>query len=215
MGFFNKVFSETVTNEGSSKDFSVSVEKRRSIYAISDELVVSDKRITEVINHAVKHTPSAFNSQTARAVVLLGGSHRKLWNITTETLRKVVPADQFTPTQEKMNAFSGGYGTVLFFEDMSIVENLQAQFPSYADNFPVWSLQSSGMVQFVIWTSLENEGFGASLQHYNPLIDDDVKKEFNIPAGWKLLAQMPFGKPTGVASEKEISPIENRVIVHK
>lgn len=157
-------------------DFYTAIENRRSIYGISSEAVVSNERIQEVINHAVKHTPSSFNSQTARVVVLTGESHTKLWNITTETLRKIVPAENFGPTEDKMNAFGSGYGTVLFFEDNSAIEGLQKQFPLYAENFPIWSLQSNGMLQHVIWTSLEVEGFGASLQHYNPLIDDEVKK---------------------------------------
>lgn len=146
---------------------------------------------------------------------MLGEQHSKLWSITTETLRQVVPANDFAPTEEKMNMFGAGYGTVLFFEDQSIVKGLQEKFPSYADNFPIWSLQSSGMVQYVVWTALEQEGFGASLQHYNPLIDDEVKSEWNIPLDWKLLAEMPFGKPVVAAGEKQFSPVEDRVKVFK
>lgn len=197
------------------KDFATAVEERRSIYVINNEAIVSDERIQEIVEHAVKHTPSSFNSQTARAVVLLGDQHSKLWSITTETLRQVVPANDFAPTEEKMNMFGAGYGTVLFFEDQSIVKGLQEKFPSYADNFPIWSLQSSGMVQYVVWTALEQEGFGASLQHYNPLIDDEVKSEWNIPLDWKLLAEMPFGKPVVAAGEKQFSPVEDRVKVFK
>ena len=43
------------------------------------------------------------------------------------------------------------------------------------------------MHQFVIWTSLEIEGFGVSLQHYNELIENDIKKEWNIPTTGSLL----------------------------
>ncbi|MCI1592697.1 nitroreductase family protein [Heyndrickxia oleronia] len=198
-----------------NKDFYSAIENRRSYYGISSEAVVSNERIQEVINHAVKHTPSSFNSQSARVVVLTGENHTKLWNITTETLRKIVPAENFGSTQDKMNAFGSGYGTVLFFEDNTVIESLQKQFPLYAENFPVWSQQSNGMLQHVIWTSLELEGFGASLQHYNPLIDDEVKKEWNIPSGWKLIAQMPFGKPTAPAGDKEFAPLEDRVKFYK
>ncbi|MHA6480718.1 nitroreductase family protein [Paenibacillus sp. strain BS8-2] len=192
-------------------DFYTAVQARRSIYAISDERVVSDEKIQELVNHAVQYTPSSFNSQSARVVVLLGEQHKKFWSITTETLRAIVPADQFSSTQDKMNAFGAGYGTVLFFEEMAVVEGLQQQFPSYADNFPVWSNQSNGMLQYVIWTSLELEGLGASLQHYNPLIDDKVKSEWNVPASWKLLAQMPFGKIVAPAGDKPVQPLDERV----
>lgn len=198
-----------------SKDFFTAVADRRSFYGISKEAVVSDDRIKEIIEHAVKHTPSAFNSQSTRVVLLLGKEHDKLWDIAMEALRKIVPADSFSSTEDKINSFKNGYGTVLYFEDNAVIESLQNQFALYKDNFPIWSQQTSGMHQFVIWTALEIEGFGASLQHYNELIENDVKKEWSIPENWKLIGQMPFGKPTANPPEKEFSPLEQRIKVFK
>jgi predicted oxidoreductase (fatty acid repression mutant protein) len=197
------------------KDFYSAVKDRRSIYGISKEAVVPDERIEEIVRNAVMHAPSAFNSQSGRAVLLLGEHHNRLWDITRETLRKIVPAEKFAPTGEKLDGFRSGYGTVLILEDQSIVEGLQSRFPTYKDAFPLWSLQSSGMLQYILWTSLELESFGASLQHYNPLIDDEVKKEWGIPSEWKLLSQMVFGKPTAPAGNKEFKPLEERVKVFK
>ncbi|MFF2857229.1 nitroreductase family protein, partial [Peribacillus sp. NPDC058002] len=158
------------------KDFFSAIEDRRSYYSLSKERVVPNKRIKEVIDHAVQYSPSAFNSQSARVIVLTGQNHEQLWDITKKALRKAVGAKDFEKTEEKMNSFINGYGTVLFFEDQAIIDRLQEQFKTYADNFPIWSDQSSAILQFVVWTSLEIEGFGASLQHYNPLIDDEVRK---------------------------------------
>lgn len=185
---------------------------RRTYYGLSNESIVSDARIKEIIFDVVKHTPSAFNSQSARVVVLLGKNHHKLWEIVKAELKKIVPADNFKTTEDKINgAFQSGYGTVLFFESMDVIEGLQKQFPAYKENFPLWSLQSSGMLQLAVWTSLELEGLGASLQHYNPLIDEAVKKEWNIPTHWKLMSQMPFGKPVAQPGVKEFQPLEDRV----
>lgn len=197
------------------KDFKSAIKNRRSIYGINKEVTISQEKIEEIIRYAVMHAPSAFNSQTARLVILFGDNHDKLWEITRETLRKIVAADKFVRTDEKMNSFKNGYGTVLFFEEMSIIEGLQQQFPKTKDSFPVWSQHSSGMVQYIVWTSLEMEGLGASLQHYNPLIDEEVKKQWDLPANWKLIAEMPFGNPTAAAGEKEFQPIEMRVKVFK
>lgn len=197
------------------KDFFSAVADRRTFYNISKEAVVSDDKIKEIIQNAVKHTPSSFNSQSARVVLLLEKQHDRLWDITKDALRKIVPSEQFSSTEEKINSFKSGYGTVLFFEDVSIIESLQNQFPLYKDNFPVWSQQSSGMHQFVVWTGLEIEGFGVSLQHYNEVIEADVKKEWNIPNNWKLIAQMPFGKPTKEPDEKQYNPLEDRIKVFK
>jgi predicted oxidoreductase (fatty acid repression mutant protein) len=198
-----------------NKDFYTALKERRSIYGIGKEVVVAEEKILEVVNNAVKYTPSAFNSQSARVVVLLGQQHDKVWDITKETLRKIVPTESFSQTEDRINSFKNGYGTVLFFEDQSIIESLQKQFSLYKDNFPVWSQQSSGMLQYVIWTSLELEGLGVSLQHYNPLIDEEVRKEWGVPSNWKLIAQMPFGKPLAPAGEKEFMSLEERVKVFK
>lgn len=198
-----------------NKNFFEAIKERRSIYAIGKDSPISDERIKEIVEEVVKHVPSAFNSQTTRTVILLGESHDKLWNITMEALRKVVPADNFASTEEKINSFKAGHGTVLFFEDFAIVQGLQKQFELYKDNFPVWATQTSGMMQFAVWTSFATEGLGASLQHYTEVIDNEVRKEFNIPNNWKMLAQMPFGNILAPAGEKTFTPIEDRVKVLK
>jgi predicted oxidoreductase (fatty acid repression mutant protein) len=62
-----------------------------------------------------------------------------------------------------------------------------------------------------VWTGLESLGFGANLQHYNPLIDADVAKEFDLPSDWRLIAQLVFGSIEAPAGEKQFSPVEERV----
>lgn len=198
-----------------TKDFKTAVAERRTFYGISKEQVVSDEVIKELIEHAVKNTPSAFHSQSARTVLLLEKHHDKLWDITKEALRKIVPADNFGAVEDKINSFRNGYGTILYFEDIQIIESLQTQFAAYKDNFPIWSQQSNGMLQYVIWTALEIEGFGASLQHYTELIEAEVKKEWNIPDHWKMIAQMPFGKPTATPDEKQFQPLDERIKIFK
>ncbi|GEO25898.1 nitroreductase [Alicyclobacillus acidoterrestris] len=198
-----------------TQELLTALRERRSIYGISKESPISDERIQEIIEEALKHTPSAFNSQSTRIVVLLGEQHDKLWNITTDVLKAIVPADQFASTQQRMDGFRAGYGTVLFFEDMTVVEDLQKQFPLYQDNFPVWAEHTNAMHQLVIWMALQAEGLGANLQHYNPLIDERVKTEWALPESWKLVAQMPFGKIVAPAGEKTFKPVADRLKVFK
>ena len=194
-----------------SKNLLQAMKERRSHYGIGKELPVSKDQVEEVVKEAVTYVPSSFNSQSARAVVLFGGEHDKLWDITMESLRKIVPADSFAQTEEKILSFKAGAGTVLYFEAVSVVEGLQQQFPLYKDNFPVWAQQSNGMLQFAVWTLLDELNVGASLQHYNPLIDEEVAKTWNISKDWKLVAQMPFGNKTATVSEKAFAPIDERV----
>jgi len=191
------------------------VKTRRTRYSLSKDPVISDERIQEIVSEAVKHSPSAFNSQSARVVVLLGEQHDRFWDIVKAELKKIMPKD-FAATEEKINgAFRSGYGSVLFFEDMSVVEALQQKFPLYKDAFPVYSMNSAGMLQFVVWTALALEGVGASLQHYHPVIDEAVRAEWNIPASWKFSAQMPFGKPVADPGNKEFLPLEQRIRIYR
>lgn len=196
-----------------NKDLYTAIINRRSVYGIGKEAVVPNDRVMEIVKQAVKFAPSAFNSQSGRVVVLFGDQHDRLWDITKETLRRIVPVENFPDTEGRINGFRNGYGTVLFFEDQSVIRELQEEYALYKDNFPIWSLQSSGMLQYIVWTSLEAEGLGANLQHYNPLIDEEVKKTWSLPGDWKLLAQMPFGKPLAPAGDKEFVPLEERVKV--
>ena len=195
-----------------TKSFKEALKARRTFYQIDDKSTLSDKEVSDLIRFAVEYVPSAFNSQTTRVVLLTGKAHEKLWTIVKDTLRELVPADAFAKTEQKIDgSFSCGYGTVLYFEDMSIVRGLQESFPSYKDNFPIWSEQTNGMHQLVIWTMLEDAGMGASLQHYNPLIDDEVRKAWDLPDDWKLIAQMPFGVPVAQPGFKEVVSLDKRV----
>ncbi|MDD2241741.1 MAG: nitroreductase family protein, partial [Bacteroidales bacterium] len=56
---------------------------------------------------------------------------------------------------------------------------------------------------------------GANLQHYNPLIDKEVAREWNLPETWKLVAEMPFGTPSGEPGAKEFKPVDDRVKIFK
>ena len=181
-------------------------QNRRSQYVLGKNLPLAENEVLEIIDNAVKYSPSAFNSQTAHAVVLLGDNHQKLWDITFEELGKFLPnEDAKTATKAKLDGFAAAYGTILFFEDHDVVKGLQEQFPSYADNFPIWSEQSTGIASFAVWNALAEAGVGANIQHYNPVINERVAKEWNIPANLVLRSQMPFGEIVG-----EPTPIERK-----
>lgn len=189
------------------------VKNRRSFYAIGKEQSVSNNEIIEIVRRAVKYAPSAFNSQSARVLVLLGEEHDRLWAFTKEILKGIVKPERFAKTEEKLNSFKSGCGTILYFEDQDTVAKLQKEFAAYSKNFPIWSLQSSGMLQYGIWMMLEEKGLGVNLQHYNPLIDEKVKETWGIPAQWKLLAEMPFGKPLASPESKTFLPLDERIKV--
>jgi len=200
-----------------SGNFASLAEKRRTSYTLGKTLPVSDDAVIDIITEAIRQAPSAFNSQSSRALILLGKEHEKFWELTREQLRKRVPADKFQPTSDKIDGFAAAAGSVLFFEDQDVVKGLQESFPSYADNFPVWSEHSTGIAQYAVWLALAEKGLGVNLQHYNPLVDADVQAEWNVPASWKLRAQLNFGSiPAGTqVADKSFIENDSRFIIAK
>ncbi|KFZ06323.1 hypothetical protein V501_07525 [Pseudogymnoascus sp. VKM F-4519 (FW-2642)] len=190
--------------------FLATVKARRSYYQLSKFSPISDSRIQEIIKEAILHVPSSFNSQSTRVVLLLKGEHDKLWDITKEVLRSIVPAESFSATEGKINGFKASYGTVLFFTSRAVVSGMQDKFGLYADKFPIWATESGAMHQQTVWTALEAEGLGANLQHYNPLIDHKVASEWGIDNDWELTSQLVFGKREGEPGEKAFSSVEDR-----
>lgn len=121
---------------------------RRSYYPLSKVLPdsLNPSRIEQIVTEAIKHTPSSFNSQSNRAVLLLGADHEKLWDITSDTLKAIVPADQWEPTGQKMAMFRAAAGTVMVFEDTDVIKGMEEKFAIYADRFAPWAGQSAGML---------------------------------------------------------------------
>ena len=182
------------------RTFAEALEHRRSYYSIGNDSPVLDEEVVHIVRTAVKNVPSAFNSQSTRIVLL----------------KQRISPEAFVKTEAKIDGcFAAGHGTVLYFEDTAVVKKLQDAFPSYSENFPTWSQHTSAMHQFAIWTMLEDAGLGASLQHYNPLIDDEVRRTWDLPESWMLIAEMPFGTPTAEPGEKEFQELSERIKIFR
>ena len=185
------------------RTFLEAIEHRRSCYSLSATNPVSESDIISAIDRIILSTPSAYNSQSTRLVVLFGSHHTQLWEIVKNALEEFVSPEAFTGVKEKIDSsFAAGCGTVLFYEDMAVIEQLKEKYTTYADKFDEYSEHTSAMHQFAVWTALEDMELGASLQHYNPLIDTAVAHQWNISKEWRLIAQMPFGTPLSVTETK-------------
>lgn len=185
-----------------------SLKKRRSYYEINKDLTVSEQEIEDKIKEVTELVPDAFNMKSARVVLALGDKHDLLWD-------EIYNVFEGKVSREKIDTFKAGAGTVLFLYDEETVKGVQEKFPRYAENFPIWANQANGMLQLSIWTMLRELNLGASLQHYNPAIDTKVKKLFDIPKEYKLIAQMPFGGIVSEPDKKEKEDIDKRVKVFK
>ena len=174
------------------KSYQEAVRNRRSIYKLGREIPVLQTEIIATVERMTKEIPTPFNMQSARIVVTMLDHHENVWDITRSALQSI---DKLSPeTDAKIDGFSDAYGTILFFESSNMIKAMQDQFPTYRDNFPGWAMQANGMLQFAIWTALEDLGLGVNIQHYNPLIDEDIRKIFDLPDSWDLVAQMVFGE---------------------
>jgi uncharacterized protein len=184
--------------------------RRRTQYSLGRNVTLDEDGIDRLVRDAVRHAPSAFNSQSSRAVIVFGDHNARLWDIVKIEIAALTQGDALEKSLAKIDSFAAGIGSVMFFEDESVVLGLQAQFPLYAHNFPIWSEHSTGMAQLAVWTTLADIGIGASLQHYNPLIDDAVRAEWSLPETWRLRAQMPFGSNEAPFPEKGFMPEDKR-----
>ena len=185
-----------------------SLSKRRSIYALDKNLPIDATEIVKTIETVTELVPDAFNMKSTRVIVALGARHDQLWDAIYDAFGGKVP-------RAKIDGFKAGAGTVLYFIDNTVIKAMQEKFALYAANFPIWANQANGMLQLSIWTALRELNVGANIQHYNPIIDDAVKKLFDVPDEYQLIAQMPFG---GIVSEPEPKPEEDiklRVRVEK
>ena len=183
-----------------------SLAKRRTYYNINKELPVAEADVIALVENTTELVPDAFNMKSARVIVATKEKQDALWDAIYDAFGGKV-------AREKIDSFKAGYGTLLYFYDEDVVKGLQEQFPLYAPNFPIWAQQANGMLQISIWTALRELNIGANLQHYNPLIDDEVKKLTGVPKEWQLIAQMPFGHPTEPPKPIVKVPIEERVKV--
>ena len=181
-----------------------SLQSRRSYYDIGKDIPVEKGEVAALVERLTELVPDAFDMKSSRVIVLFGEKQDLLWNTIYDVFDGKVP-------RKKIDGFQAGAGTVLYFYDENVVRQMQSQFPLYADNFPGWAVQSSGMLQLSIWAGLRELGIGASVQHYNPVIDEAVHKTFDVPASFKLIAQMPFGSILSEPETKDAEDISKRV----
>jgi len=133
-----------------SSAFLAAVKSRRTFYQLSHESTIPDSKIIEIVNDTIKNAPSSFNSQSTRVVVLLGDEHTKLWEeIVKPAVKAVAPPEAWAGSEQRLNGFKAGYGTILFYEDPADVAKLQEQFALYADKFPQWSEHTNAIHQYI------------------------------------------------------------------
>ncbi|SNX84358.1 related to oxidoreductase related to nitroreductase [Melanopsichium pennsylvanicum] len=183
---------------------------RRSTYTLAKTpSILSVDQIQTILSKVLRASPSSYNSKSPRLVLLVGAEHDEYWGKLVPTA--LTNAIKSSGGDEKaveaalarVNMFKPAFGTVLFFESQNSVKGLQEKLPQYKDIFPVWSEHASAIAQNNTWVALTNAGYGANLQHYGNLTQEQIKKKFSLPNDWNLKAELVFGAKTAEPKPKE------------
>lgn len=188
--------------------------KRRSLRRLKEGGDFGEKDLEELLS-AARRVPSAFNMQSYRVLPLRGAEHEAFWDLVGEVLMETIGEERFAKgrTGEKLQGFRNGNGTILFFEDEGVHKAKEEAYPAYAQRVRDWALQGSGIFQYAVWLLLEGAGQSASLQHYNPLIDEAVARRWKVPSTWTLISQMPYGLRDDEPGERELLSLE--ALIHR
>lgn len=186
---------------------------RRSIYALGQDMPISDEKLIKTVEQCMEHCPTAFNAQSSRVAILLAAKHTQFWKLVADALKKVTPSEKQAAALQRVANFAAAHGTILLFEDADTLEKMQKQFALYAAAMDNWLQQGNAILSYMIWQCLAEQKVGASLQHYGNLVESDVIEQFHLPKSWRLVAQMPFGGIMALPAEKEMMPLSERLKV--
>lgn len=184
---------------------------RHSEYSFSNELQAPIEEVRQLLEDVLLYTPSGFNSQPVRMVLLTGEKSVEHWKLVGEILMHKIGIERYNTSQAKDridNLFTKGVGTVLFFDDTDVTDRTMKEHPRYELNFPKWAHQAQGSHQFMVWLGLKALGYGANLQHYNNMRDDLIRKQVGAPDNWDFVGHMPFGTIIDPAKPREKNPID-------
>lgn len=110
--------------------FLAPIENRISCYGLTNTSPIPDSKVQSVVEFAVKNAPSAFNVQSARAIILVKADHEKLWDIADKCLKNAMPEGAYQALAPRVKGFHAGYGTVLWLEDQDALDTLKEKNPA-------------------------------------------------------------------------------------
>ncbi|PWG00248.1 nitroreductase family protein [Levilactobacillus bambusae] len=182
-----------------SNDYLKLLASRPKVTQLGQQTNLLESDLVTAIESAIDNTPAPTETPTVRAAILFGGAHEQLWEFASDARA----SDAFNQSDSERvlttirDQYANGLGTVLFFTDTAVTKQLRHKHPHQSDWFKTATIIENGMAQMNVWTLLTSLGLGASLQHFNPEINDQVLETFNLETSWLLQAQMPFGSVEG------------------
>lgn len=90
------------------------LQNRRTIYAIGKNIQQTPEQLTELIQEAIRQSPSSFNSQSSRAVILFNTEHEKILGIRQRKLKEYATDEAAAENQQKWIALRQGWELFYF-----------------------------------------------------------------------------------------------------
>lgn len=196
-------------------NFNQLLDTRRSVYMLKNTSKINDNDLLNLLYENLKKAPSAFNTQPVFAVIASKEQHKFVWDSVSNALEKILSTEQFKKTKAKLKVFENAYGTILLFKNTNDIEDIKKAYPGFANRQDFWGEQSFGIAAYTIWLTLADLGLGANMQHYDPLLDAAIEKEFKIPKGYVLEAEIVYGDIAINAEAKESKSQEELIKIAK
>lgn len=189
------------------------IEKRRSNYDLENNIELSKKDLINLLRKIVYYSPSPFNVQSSKLVLLNKKSHNLLWNtVVEEYLKKNNNGELLDSEKARIKRESKAYGTILFYKDEQIIEEFKENLDNYEKReLDGWCTEESAMLQMNIWNELRLKNIGAHLVHFDN-IDEEISVAFDINKKYKLVAIMVIGSIVQEAAVKPKKDIDKRFI---
>ncbi|KAJ4267514.1 putative nitroreductase [Fusarium torreyae] len=173
---------------------------RRTVYGLKDTSPVPDSRIEEIVREVISFAPSSYNTQPGRYTLVLGEKHKQLWDVVVENAAPVLKAagpHVWAAMEPRFQRFNNAYGSLVFWTRGQSLQESKETHKSAAHLIDSFADHSGGMAQILLWTALELEGFGASLQHTgaSPPVEVALKQFLGVPDDYHFQANMVFGEP--------------------
>lgn len=183
------------------------VKQRRSIRKLQQG-ELSDETIRHIVE-AGRWSPSSFNSQPVRMVVLKE-RHRAFWDFVEAQLRTKLDGPKLERALARIPGYRNGIFTILFFEDTSVAAN-----PPPSANPAIWksfAIQAMGIAQVNVWNAVYAAGLASSNQHTNYQIGDEALRAFlGLPETWVSYSIFPIGYADESPAPAERKPHEEVV----
>lgn len=88
------------------------IKSRRTVYSLEASSPTSDDRIIEIAREVILHSPSSFNCQATRMVLLLKTEHIRFWDLAKECFKATMQTDVYEEYEKKLLQRQEAYGTV-------------------------------------------------------------------------------------------------------